>query len=352
MCWTDDRARRVRRQAAEHALDGLRAAGRRADGEHLVRRLEHRRGGRGRRGRVGRGPARADARRRGGAHARARSAATPWTASDDPGLAMTSTAPRASARTAGLAVPRRERAHHDHRSRHVAHELREEAQPVHARHLDVEGDDVAGGGGRSSRAPRTGPPRCRRPRCRGAGRARRPAPCARAPSRRRRGRGSRGPAGREERLGRLEHHARAAALDVEPRAPRRRAAPGGGPAGASKPLAGAARRNTASGPPAWESTCPHTTFANSPTASRHSAGPASAAPACSRRARPPRRRSPRRRARRGRGPAGRAREGRRARPRRRRLTGRRARRARRRGARATQKSSAPSSTAAAAAWGA
>ena len=58
------------------------------------------------------------------------------------GLVMISTAPYSSALKRALrALLGQARADH-HRNRMLAHDLLQECQPVHARHLDIEGDDV------------------------------------------------------------------------------------------------------------------------------------------------------------------------------------------------------------------
>jgi hypothetical protein len=159
----DHRARRVGRQRAQHVLDGLRAAGRGADGQHLVRGLEQRparstvegevvvvgrregdgapcRYGRQRRG-GGLGGAR-DARAGGGAHGTRQVADDPLRGERRSRLGDDLHGAQGEGAHRGLAVARRQRADDHHRYREVAHELRQEAQPIHARHLDVERDDV------------------------------------------------------------------------------------------------------------------------------------------------------------------------------------------------------------------
>ena len=58
------------------------------------------------------------------------------------GLVITSTAPYSSALSVRFRALLRQAGAHDHRNRPLAHELAQEGQTVHARHFDIENDDV------------------------------------------------------------------------------------------------------------------------------------------------------------------------------------------------------------------
>ncbi len=105
-----------------------------------------------------------------------------------PGFASTSTAPNSSACSAARAGRLRQRTDHHRRQRMEVHQLLQERQPVHARHLDVQREHVRLQAPESCRARRRDRAPCPRLPCP----PRRPVPrsgsCGRWPNRRRSGR--------------------------------------------------------------------------------------------------------------------------------------------------------------------
>ena len=78
------------------------------------------------------------------------------------GFATKSTAPRRNASSVASAPVRRHRRHHDHRAGSLDHDPVEASEPVHFRHVNVEGDNVRAAQSLSQRAlrarfGRTGP---------------------------------------------------------------------------------------------------------------------------------------------------------------------------------------------------